>query len=165
MKVPGLYGRDTELSIVRVVKRACVVPLLRHHFLQLCSRKMDGLNRNRGRKRLLLAALVVLGAAPAFAQVCGNKEPITDYPDGSYMSSTSSDPCGSGGSGFGVVEGRKIDIPKSMNPTGTVRLDWPEVITLTRVRPSSREVPNPARCPAVPFLFTSNQTQVRRNEA
>jgi hypothetical protein len=108
---------------------------------------------------LFIVAILMLGVGQACGQLtCNHKEPGTDYPDGDYMSSTSSDPCGGGT----VTLLSRQDKNNNSLFVNSGRLgDVVSQVVLLGFRGGSDAKES---LPTVPFVITSNAWMIRRSK-
>jgi hypothetical protein len=116
-------------------------------------------------KLLLVVAILVPGVGRAFGQAgltCNHKEPQTDYPDGDYMTSTSSDPCGSGPvTLLSWQDGNRLLMNSGQSEESVFRAG--ELSGSIRLASPKKEIIK-FNLPTLPFLITSNKLSLGRNE-
>ena len=118
---------------------------------------------------LLFVALLLLGIGRSFGQSvsCGHREPVTDYPDGSFMNSSGADPCGSGsGSGLGILGSQRRVIPTKLTSRlirNVHSIDLPASINKSNLEPVALLLPQSE--PTRPVIITSSEPVGKRGEA
>src|SRR2546423_1341960 len=108
---------------------------------------------------LLFVAILLLGVGQACGQLtCNHKEPGTDYPDGDYMTSTSSDPCGSGSAN---LLSRQNNNDNSLSVNRNWQGDAVSQASLLGFRGGSHRK---EFLPSVTFVISSNVWTIRRSK-